>query len=549
MKVLLINPPLAFPDWIYSSIPILFGQLQYRGFDATAIDMNVEFLKDVLSRDYLLRTKIKLEEIYKESNIDEQYKLFLEDILFNQEDKMSLLLSSTDDLYKKMLHPSGKQDEEFLQYLFSFIFASNYPSEIVFSSFEKQILTERNMEEKNNYKELISRCTNREKNIYIEYFENKINEINANQYDVIAISIPFETHLYPALTLAKILKEKTNAKIVIGGVIINSTIDSYIKYSDTFDMFVDAFLIGEGEKALLEYVKYASGEIEKDEVSGIVYKDTKTNKIVKKEMARISDIKEIKSPSYDGYNFEDYKNPLISLEFSKGCYWAKCVYCYSNMQKRYYIKNPIDAVDIISKLVEKYHIRKFSIIDDSLNINFALKFADEIIRRNLDINWIAFFRFEKMLTYEVLAKLKKAGLIGIFFGLESASKRILKLMNKGIDLKIAERILKDAHELGIESDLGIMFGFPTETKQDVLDTINFLKKNEEYIAITNIFYFTLLKSSGIFSVVNKLKMKNIREFESFSDYLFYDAPCVPRKELKEMLNEAGLFGLPIYTKR
>lgn len=549
MKVLLIYPPFAYPLSIYASAPILLGQLKNNGIDAYATDMNVEFFKYILSRENIIKTKQRLEEIYKTGVQSEEHKAFLENLLFKQKDKLQHIIDISDKLYDIMINNEEMQKEdESLQYAFDFVFALNYPSYIKSSFSGFASIVERNKEYRNNYNELIKRCTDRNQNLYIEYFENKIKEINADKYDVIGITIPFETHLYPGLTLAKILKDNTNAKIAIGGVIINSTIDSYINNPGMFDLFADAILTGEGEKALLEYVYYAAGKIKKEQVSGIVYKDEKDGRIIKNPPARISRIEEIKPPCYDDFNFNDYADKVIQLEFSKGCYWGKCTYCYANLQKRYHITNPVKAADIIEELVKKHGIKKYSILDDSLNINFAEKLADELIKRELNINFIAFFRFEKNLKYNVLEKLSKAGLNGIFFGLESGSERILKLMNKGIDINTAERILKDANTLGIIVHIGVIFGFPTENRDDVKKTINFLQRNKEYINKINPFYFTLLKSSGIFTIKDKIGMRNISEPEIFSDYLLYEAPSLAKDELKSMLKEAHMQGLPIYTK-
>ena len=121
-------------------------------------------------------------------------------------------------------------------------------------------------------------------------------------------------------------------------------------------------------------------------------------------------------------------------------------------------------------------------------------------------------------------------------------------MNKGIDIANVERILKLTHELGINSDLGVMFGFPTETKEDVMTTVKFLKKNDKYIRNTNHFYFTLLKSSGLIHNKDKFKITKTLDLEPFSDYLLHNGPCIPRRELYELLLKNGIRGLPIYSK-
>ena len=144
--------------------------------------------------------------------------------------------------------------------------------------------------------------------------------------------------------------------------------------------------------------------------------------------------------------------------------------------------------------------------------------------------------------------LKESGLTAVFFGLESASERILSLMNKGIKLDVARRIIKDMHRAGIAVDLGVMYGFPTETEEDIKITLDFLEEVKPYVRHFNNFKFTMLKSSGLLSKKENFSITNVREIEEFSEYLLYDAPCVSDERITELIHERGYFYLPLYTK-
>lgn len=546
MKVLLVYPPLEFPTNLYASVSILLGQLINRGIDATAIDMNVEFLKEILSVEYIKKTKEKLEKFYEETE-NKDFRDVIENYL-KKDSVINEIIKSKKNLYSDLIDKNiSEENKIILSKVLSFCFLPVYPSRIdLFLSDKAQLLLERSPKFKYNYADIMEKCSDKNKNIYIEYFEKKIDEINVEQYDLVAITVPFETHLYPALTFAKIIKEKTSAKVAIGGVLINGTIESYIKHPDIFDSFADVFLIGEGERALPEYVEFLEGKRTLDKVSGAVYKE---NNIVKNNgFARIASVKEIMPLSLDCIKPENYREFSVGLEFSKGCYWGKCAYCYSNLQKRYHLFDVKKAVDIIENIVRKFGFNEFEILDDSLNPRFAEKFADEILKRKLNIKYFAFFRFENFLNKKVFAKLKKSGLTTIFFGLESASPHILKLMNKGIDLKQAERILKDAHSLGFNVRVGVMFGYPKETEEDVVRTIEFLKKYSYCINTFNTFYFTLLKSSGLMKDLRKVGIVKTIDYEEFSEYLIHQGPCITRRRLNELLAEQGFAALNLYPK-
>lgn len=547
MKVLVVHPPLAFPASPYAAIPILLGQLRNRGINADSIDMNVEFLKEILSVEYIKKTKTIIEKMYEENPENKEFRDVVESYL-HKDNIIDEIIKNNENLYNDLIDINVTEEKK--KRLFAalpFCFLPKFPSSITFYLNDlSQIILERNPIFKYNYDEIMEKCSSRDKNIYIDFFEKKIKEINIEQYDLVAITVPFETHLYPALTLAKIIKEQTSAKVALGGVLINGTIESYIKHDDMFDTFTDVFLLGEGERALPEYVEFLEGKRPLNKVSGAVYKE---DAVVKNNgFSRIEHIDEIKPPSYQGICSENYRNFNVSLEFSKGCYWGKCAYCYSNRQKRYHLVDAKKAVDVIENIVNEHGHEKFHILDDSIPPRFAEKFADELIKRNLKIKYFFFLRFEKAFNKKLLEKMQRSGLESIFFGLESASPRILKLMNKGIDIKQAERILQDCYELNIEVSVGVMFGYPTETEEDIVTTLEFLKKYSHCMAGQNLFYFTLLKSSGLMSNLSKVGIVKTIDYEEFSEYLIHKGPCITRKRLNEILREHGFAALNIYPK-
>lgn len=574
MKVLLINPPINTFDSIYASSPVLLGQLKGNGIDANILDLNIEFLKEITSGEYIKKTEALLEKIYKNNDflnegVNEKYKINkvqfeelnskIEKYILSNKKIIDICSNAKVSFFEEYLlaKTSGKLKDKdklnkyikFFHKLVSCSFLPFYPEKTytIISELTPIIVTKNSLY-KLTYEDITDKCSNIKRNIYINFFDKKINELNLNQYDVIGITIPFEQNTITALTLGKLLKEKTNVKVVIGGVVPTTTIDGYINHPDMFGKYFDHILIGDGEKSIVEYVKYLEGKIPISEVSGLVYKND--NKIIRNKEQRIQNIKEIYQPSYDGINFNDYVlNNYIALEFSKGCYWHKCIFCYNHLWKKYYTMNEKDAVDRIENLSKKYNITLFNIMDDALNINFAEKLADEIIKRKLQINYACFFRAEETLTYDILKKLKESGLTGIFFGIESGSERILNLMNKGINLKTAERIFKDCKKLGIGIDVGFMYGFPTENKEDIEKTIKFSEKNQKYFSNINNFIFHITKSSAMLTEENikKLGITNIKQPEEFSDDIYYENAGLSREEVCKILKERNI-NYALHTK-
>ena len=112
-------------------------------------------------------------------------------------------------------------------------------------------------------------------------------------------------------------------------------------------------------------------------------------------------------------------------------------------------------------------------------------------------------------------------------------------MNKGINLNTAERILKDCHKIGIETHIGLMYRFPTETKEDTMKTIDFLNKTKKYITNQCDTIFHLTKSSAMLTEENieKFQLTNITQPEEFSDDVKYDAPGISKDEVCKILEE------------
>ncbi len=557
MNVLLINPPFYFPKFIYGAIPLLLGQLKGNNIQADALDLNYEFFYDILSSEYLNKTIKELKNLYffnkyfnniKIPNFNDKYCLSQEQIkkqnkliksfIFNKKEKIENIINNAQTIFRLMSANYNENHFKIFYIALSLAFLPYYPSKINMPSVVEPYWSESNSLYSFTYEDLINRCSNTKRNIYVKYFKNKIKKLNLKQYNVIGITIPFNECLYPALTLGKILKEVTNAKVIIGGVQVNLIKESFINHPDMFGKYFDALMTGEGEKAIVEYIRYVEGKIPIENISGLIYK--KNNKIHQNKIEFINDITSVKLPSYDGIKLENYYKPHIRLEFSKGCYWGKCSFCYTSKQKRYHVINPVKAVDMVETLMKKYNINRFTILDDALNPNFAEKFADEIIKRQLKINYNCFFRFDSSLTFEKLIKLKESGLNGIFFGVESASERILKLMNKNIDIKTAEKMLKDSYNAGIVNSVAFILNFPTETEEDLLKTINFIKRNRAYISNFNINCFEFLKNSPILNFKDDLGITNIQDKEEFSYKLSFEAPGISRKETMKIFKENNI---------
>ena len=160
-----------------------------------------------------------------------------------------------------------------------------------------------------------------------------------------------------------------------------------------------------------------------------------------------------------------------------GCYWGKCAFCdgtldYINRYETASIEIIVDRMEAIMKQTGK---SGFHFTDEAAPPALLRKLADEIIKRKLTVSYWTNVRFEKSFTPELCYVMAQSGCIAISGGLEVASPRILKLINKGITLETARESMKNFAGAGIMTHAYLMYGFPTETKKETLDSLEVVR--------------------------------------------------------------------------
>jgi radical SAM superfamily enzyme YgiQ (UPF0313 family) len=206
------------------------------------------------------------------------------------------------------------------------------------------------------------------------------------------------------------------------------------------------------------------------------------------------DIPEEEHP-LDFSSYKDYftPKPVIPIKSSSTCFYKQCSFCTHHKNETY---KEYD-LNIIKQTIIKSKAKHFFFIDDMIPTNRLLKIAEMI--KPLNVKWTCQLRPTKDLTYDTLKILKESGLAFIMWGVESGNNRILKLINKGTNTRDIQTVLKDSHKAGIKNMTYILFGFPTETKDEFLDTIYFLKKNNKYIDLITTSIFGLQKGTNIYN--------------------------------------------------
>lgn len=492
MKILFTAVPQWYPASPYLAAALLVGQLKGRGFDAESYDFNIEFFNDILNKDYAKKSLEDAKEFLSSAefacdasfsdDINEKRKKTFEirkrivgDYIKFDGEKAERTIEKIDWAMsviktKELFYDPEKlyEAKDIINSALDMASLPYVPSRIMIDNFiANPVMTY-------DFADVDYQCKNADMNMFLPYFEQKLGEKDFSVYSLINISITDLSQIVPGLTLARLLKEKTDAKICLGGNYIYKIAPDLKKIPEIFSEYCDFFIVGDGEIASVELAEYMCGKRNIGDVHSLVYADENGN-VITNETAPLLDMDNIYYPDFDCFDFGKYlaPEPVLPVQFGKGCYWSKCTFCdFYTGQQKFDMKSVSRAVDEVEFLVNKYGFKHFNFVDEAVPPAFYNAFATELIKRNLKIYYSSFVRLEKAFTADVLQNMYNSGARYMMWGYESESPRIMELMNKGIDLSERKRILADSAKAGIWNVVTFLLGFPTETDEELQSTID-----------------------------------------------------------------------------
>jgi radical SAM superfamily enzyme YgiQ (UPF0313 family) len=168
----------------------------------------------------------------------------------------------------------------------------------------------------------------------------------------------------------------------------------------------------------------------------------------------------------------------LKLQLSNGCYWHKCAFCDTSLDyiQRYHPPVIQELIETIIQLKEETGLSGFHFTDEALAPALIRKFCTEILARKITITWWGNIRFEKQFDMELAELMAASGCIAITGGIECANDRLLKLMNKGITLAGTTDVCAALSDAGILVHAYLMYGFPTQTKLETIQALEYVRK-------------------------------------------------------------------------
>lgn len=339
--------------------------------------------------------------------------------------------------------------------------------------------------------------------------------IKAENPKLVCFSVPFPGNLYSAFRCAQFIKKNyPNIKIAMGGGFPNTELRS-LTDTRVFDFF-DYITLDDGELPIELVYKNILSPIKTPVLkrcftrvdSEVVYHNNATQKDYSQSDLGTPDYSNLPLSTY--ISVIEIANPMHSLWsdgrwnkliMAHGCYWGKCTFCDVTLD---YIKlyEPIAAsllVDRMEEIMAQTGEHGFHFVDEAAPPTLMREVALEIIRRKLTVTWWTNIRFEKSFSKDLCQLLKASGCIAVSGGLEVASDRLLKLINKGVTVEQVAQVTHNMTEASIMVHAYLMYGYPSQTVQETIDSLEMVRQMFELGIIQSGFWhqFALTAHSPI----------------------------------------------------
>jgi radical SAM superfamily enzyme YgiQ (UPF0313 family) len=305
---------------------------------------------------------------------------------------------------------------------------------------------------------------------------------------LVLITAPFPGNVYGAFRVAQSIKQRQPGTVtVLGGGYCNTELRA-MNEPRVFDYF-DFVTLDAGERPLLALIEHLEN---KRPATRLVRTYTRDLHYVDHVEPDIT-LSDTGTPTYDGLPLNDYLslldmlNPMHrlwsdgrwnKLTVAHGCYWKKCSFCDVNLD--YISRYDLAVTDVLIERIETV-IREtgqtgFHFVDEAAPPKALKSLANALLQRKLDISWWGNIRFEKSFNTDLCQLLADSGCIAVTGGLEVASDRLLKLMKKGVSVAQVARVTRAFSDAGILVHAYLMYGFPTQTVQDTVDALEYVRQ-------------------------------------------------------------------------
>ncbi len=334
-------------------------------------------------------------------------------------------------------------------------------------------------------KEILESFRNPNENFFYDLYEKwYLPTIPFEEIDLFGISITSVEQIIPGLTLARLVKDRhPGIHITVGGSVFTKLVDRMERDGSPLFDFVDSFIVHEGETPLLKLVQHYRSDGDLAQVPNLIYRQdgqVRVNRPFAKE-----ELNALPTPDFDGFPLDLYLSPerVLPVMGSRGCYWERCAFCsipFDHMD--FHVRYAENVVNDVKNLQNKYGCDFFFFTDEALPINFLKTFANKLVEQKVNVQWTGELKFEKSLLKDNrMEMLYRSGCRKLIFGLESYNQRVLDAMKKGVKLEWVDETVEQCLRIGIAMHFYLICGFPTETREEAMESVNFVLQNRRLL--------------------------------------------------------------------
>ena len=328
--------------------------------------------------------------------------------------------------------------------------------------------------------------------------------IEKQQPLVVGLTIPFPGNLYAALKCGQFIKQNyPHIKVLAGGGFVNTELRE-LSEPAVFN-YLDFITLDDGELPLLNILKFLEGDRKVDVLTRTFMRIDKEVRYIGGQKEEHISHKAIGCPDYSDLALDRYlslidlANPMHrlwsdgrwnKLTITHGCYWHKCSFCDTSLDyiQRFDSASAVVLVNRIERLIAQTGQTGFHFVDEAAPPAALKGLALELLNRKINISWWTNIRFENAFTKGLCQLLATSGCIAVTGGLETASDRLLKLMNKGVTVRQAAQVCGHLSSAGIMVHAYLMYGFPTQTEQETIDSLEIVRQLFEQGLIQSAFW-------------------------------------------------------------
>ena len=513
-KVLLITPPFTQLNTPYPATAYLKGYLNTINVDSMQCDLGIEVILELFSKDYLAKLFAEIEEIDAEWSDNSTRILKLKADYLRTIDSVIAFLQGQNGTLAHVIcdgnylpQASRFAQAEDLDWAFGLMgirdkakhLATLYLedlSDLIVETIDPHFGFSRYAERLGRSADTFDEMNEslQVENSFIDEITLKLfqEKIESYQPSLVGLSVPFPGNLYSAFKCGQWLKEfHPEIKIAMGGGFPNTELRS-LTDPRVFE-FVDFITLDDGEAPLQNLLEHLDGERDVQNLKRTFV--CQNGEVVYCNESTTNDVPQAKvgTPDYSDFALNRYlsvieiANPMHRLwsdgrwnkmTLAHGCYWGRCTFCDTSLDyiKRFEPNTVQHLCDRIEKVIAETGEIGFHFVDEAAPPALMRALALEIIRRKITIVWWTNIRFEKNFTADLCYLLKESGCIAVSGGLEVASERLLGMINKGVSLTKVAQITDNFTRAGIMVHAYLMYGFPTQTVQETIDSLEVVRQ-------------------------------------------------------------------------